>query len=184
MILWEDTRQQRGKHTTKHNWWRAHGVQFAERAVALKDGDYTRDGSNVIVDTKRDIRELAQNVTRDHSRVRKDYADAKERGWRLIILVENLDGVTSLETLPKWTNDYCKRCWVYRANKCNPSSKGNCEKNRRKSKKPIQGEQLSKICKTMQKRYGVEFMFCTPWDSARIICDLLEIPYSSGGDAE
>ena len=180
MILWEDTRQQRGKHEVKHAWWTAHNVEFAERAVALKDGDYTRDGSNVIIDTKRDIRELASNVTRDHKRVRKDYADAKERGWQLVILVENLDGVTSLATLPKWVNDYCKSCNHFKSVRCNPSAAGECKRTRRKMKKPIQGERLAKICVTMEKRYGVKFMFCTPQESARIICDLLEIPYSDG----
>lgn len=182
MVLWEDTRQQRGKHEIKHAWWRAHGIEFAERAVALKNGDYARDGSNVIVDTKRDIRELASNVTRDHKRVRKDYADAKERGWQLVILVENVDGVTSLDTLPTWVNDYCKSCRIRKSGRCNPLVAGECSRRQRKTKKPIQGERLAKICATMEKRYGVKFMFCTPQESARIICDLLEITYERGDE--
>ena len=40
-------------------------------------------------------------------------------------------------------------------------------------KKPAPSEQLVKSMLSMQEKYGVEFLFCTPEDSGRVVVDLL-----------
>jgi len=40
-------------------------------------------------------------------------------------------------------------------------------------KKPASSEQLVKSMLSMQEKYGVEFLFCTPEDSGRVVVDLL-----------
>jgi len=39
----------------------------------------------------------------------------------------------------------------------------------------MSGEKLAKACITMQLKYGVEFMFCTPEESAKRILSLLNV---------
>lgn len=41
---------------------------------------------------------------------------------------------------------------------------------------------MAKAMQTMGERYGVEFMFCSPRDTARIICELLGVDYEQDAD--
>lgn len=175
-----DTRQQAGKHVIKDEWWAAHGVPTTR--VKLDFGDYMVDGSNVSIDTKRSISEIAQNINgRNHDRFKRECLRARDAGYRLVILVENRDGVSTLSEAAKWTNDHCRMCGTKRNGRCDPRDpKGMCE--RHKTRKPIQGPRLARAMQTMGERYGVQFMFCDPRDSARIICELLGVSYEQ--DAE
>ena len=57
--IYEDSRQQAGKHEAKHAWFAAHGIELVRKK--LDTGDYATDGSNVLVDTKRNIAEVAMD---------------------------------------------------------------------------------------------------------------------------
>lgn len=174
-IIYEDTRQQAGKHEAKHEWWAAHGVTLERRR--LDTGDYMRDGSNVTVDTKKGLEEIAQNIGgRSHRRFSEECKRAQRDGLRLVVLVENVGGFSSLRDVPRWTNTHCVKCSVRKAANCNPRDlKGKCAKHG--TKKPIQGEQLCRAMATMTKRYGVVFDFCTPQDAARRVCEYLGVQY-------
>ena len=170
----KDTRQQRGKHVIKDEWWAAHGVNTVRKQLDF--GDYMVDGSNISIDTKRSVQEIAQNINgRAHDRFKRECIRARDAGYRLIILVENRDGVACDSDLITWVNDHCRACGYYRNSKCNPNDTGKCSKH--STRKPIQGARLMRAMRTMQDRYGVRFMFCAPKDSARIICDLLGVTY-------
>ena len=177
-----DTRQHKGKHSVKDAWWAAHGVETERRKLDF--GDYMADGSNVSVDTKRNISEIAQNINgRNHDRFKRECQRAAASGCRLIVLVENREGVTDVDSVKGWMNDHCRACGDRKRTHCNPFDGKKCP--RHGTRKPIQGPRLSKAMATMEERYGVHFMFCKPSESARTICELLGVEYeqNAGGRA-
>ena len=168
------TRQHDGKHENKMGWWARHGV--ATHVQKLDFGDYMTDGSNISIDTKRSMSEVAQNCTRDHARVAREMERAAKLGYRLVILVEAGGQYTCVGDVRKWTNSYCKACVHKRTRKCNPRElRGKCMKHG--TRKPVQGPQLSKIMATMEQKYGARFEFCHSMHSARRICELLGVRY-------
>lgn len=174
-VLKIDTRQQAGKHDIKNEWWALHGVPTVR--CKLDFGDYAIDGSNVSVDTKRNIDEIAQNINgKNHDRFKRECQRAAAAGYRLIILIENREGVHDLGALKKWTNTHCLKCGVRWKVKCNPHDMSTkCA--RHSTRKPIQGARLAKAMQTMSDRYGVVFEFCSPNSAAFRICRLLGIDF-------
>lgn len=153
MHLIEDSRQQKGHHDEKHAWWEENGVTLTRSKIAF--GDYCLPPV-VSVDTKASISELAYDIDHDHARFKREVVGARDAGVQLVVLVENTDGVTSLEGLAAWAEspeDFARRKFA---------------------KRRLHGSRLAKACATMEERYGVRFMFCAPGDAASIICELLE----------
>lgn len=151
MYLVEDTRQQAGKHEIKHAAWEAHGIHVVR--CALPAGDYMLF-PRVLVDTKANMAEIAQNIggsEAEHRRFRNELILAHENGCHLYILVENDEGIRDIEGVRTWVNP-----------------------RRIDSPKAITGERLAKAMLTMQERYGVTFLFCSPEKAAATICFLLE----------
>ena len=165
MIILADSRQHDKKHIEKEKWFAEHGVEV--RRTKLYVGDYTlpRDQS-VCVDTKKNIQELVSNVLDkdnrknedDKPRFRKELLRAKEADIKLIILVENEDGITQLSELHKWVNP---RLLI--RDRC-----GN-----QKFPKATRGVSLMKACYTIQREYGCEFLFCKPKEAGAKIIELL-----------
>lgn len=162
----EDTRQQREKHEHIKTWMEAHGVAFCQRSRALPFGDYVSDnGSNVVIDTKKDIQELVMDVGRDHDRFVRECDKARVAGYRLVVLVESSKRYNDRTQLSKWVSKVCLMC-----RRCRPSEQGRCKKYR---SRPMQGETLVKILDAMERRHGVRFEFVPKRDAARRICELL-----------
>lgn len=172
-----DTRQKAGKHAIKDAWWASHGVSTIRQKLDF--GDYMAEGSNVSVDTKRSIAEIAQNINgRNHDRFKRECMRARDAGCRLVVLVENRDGAECVQDVRRWLNDHCRMCGIRRQGRCNPwDAKGKCPKHG--TRKPIQGPRLVRAMSTMSERYGVSFMFCNPKDTARIVCELLGVEYDA-----
>lgn len=175
MII-EDTRQQAGKHDNIERWMRAHGVEFSPRARALEFGDYVSedaDGnplSNVAVDTKKDVQELAMDVGRDHARFVRECERARAAGYRLVVLVEeHADYETDRGRLHRWLGIACRRC-----RRCRPLAGDKCVRYKRR---PMTGRQVAAICERMTERHGVTFAFCSRRDTGRRICELLGVRY-------
>ena len=143
----------------------------------LDFGDYMSDGSNVSVDTKRNVDEIAQNIGgKSHGRFRRECERAAEAGYRLVILVENTEGIADVGDLLGWTNGHCRACAYVHRGKCRPHDpRGKCAKHG--TMKPIQGDRLARAMSTMAARYGVMFRFCEPEDAARTVCELLGVEY-------
>ncbi len=153
MHLIEDSRQQRGCHERKHAWWEENGVTLTRSKIAF--GDYCLPPA-VSVDTKASISELAYDIDHDHARFKRELVGARDAGVQLVVLVENEDGVTSLEELAEWAEtpeDFARRKFA---------------------KRRLHGSRLAKACATMAERYGARFVFCAPEDAAELICKLLE----------
>lgn len=124
----EDKAQQAGKHEIKHEWFQEHDVSVhhaplpvgdyilltdavtdviarkEKRGVPLKKMDFL--GSyKTSIDTKKDLQEIISNICgKQHARFRDECILAKNNGIQLYVLVENTDGVTSIEDLKDWVN--------------------------------------------------------------------------------
>lgn len=148
MVIIEDTRQQAGKHDTKHEWFAQNGVELVRSKIAF--GDYCLP-PKVSIDTKENMDEIANNICgQAHKRFINECKAAKAAGCHLYILVENELGITDLSQVHEWQNPRV----IYSPN---------C----------VQGPRLQKAMETIQERYGVTFLFCDPADSANIITELL-----------
>lgn len=169
MII-EDTRQQKSKHGNIEKWMVAHGVEFAPRATALPFGDYMLEGSNISIDTKQDVQEVAGNIGRDHARFVRECDRARAEGYRLVILVEEHPEFNDRSKLCQWKSYVCRKC-----RRCNPFDRGSkCAKYR---SKPMNGRTVARIIGTLEKEHGVRFEFCYKRDTARRICEILGVPY-------
>lgn len=149
MQIIEDTRNKTGKHNTKHLYWSDNG-DFIHRCK-LPVGDYARP-PKISIDTKENMSEIAGNIGgKEHARFREECKLARDLGTHLIFLIENEDGIQSIEDVAGWKNPrrvYSPRC--------------------------INGPRLQRAMLTMQERYGCEFLFCRPDQAAEIINKLLE----------
>lgn len=149
MVIIEDTRQQTGKHDIKHSWFVSHGISLVR--CKLPWGDYAI-APKITVDTKRDMDEIAGNICgKEHKRFINECKAARDAGCKLIILVENDLNITDISQVHLWENPrsvYSDTC--------------------------VQGARLQKAMITIQERYGVTFLFCSPEDSAQKITELLD----------
>ena len=130
MVLYEDTRQQAGKHKNIHAYCEQVGIKIIRQALNV--GDYQIAGKgDISVDTKQDVLELAGNVFQDHKRFKSECMRAQECGIQLIILIEEqLPGGRLVNWRPSVGNV-----------RFDPAT-------------------LRKAMITMQHEYGVKFRFC------------------------
>lgn len=149
MVIIEDTRQKSGMHELKHSHFDEMGVQLVRNMLPF--GDYAVP-PKVSVDTKANMDEIAHNIGSDHKRFKRECIAARDAGCQLIILVENSDGISSVNDVHKWINPDL----IYRP-------------------RAITGERLEKAMKTMTERYGVRFEFCEPEEAAVKILELLGV---------
>lgn len=172
--VWEDTRQQVGKHENKRRWFKAHGVEVKRKK--LETGDYERaDGaSNILIDTKRSLDEVSMDVGRDHARFARELDRARDAGCRLVVLIEVGAPYKSLDDVARWYPMPCRRCEL-RGHFCEPRSQGRCHRFKRK---PMQGPTLLRIMRTLEERHGCRFEIVHPAHSAARICELLGIEVS------
>lgn len=148
MTLIEDTRQQADKHKLKHLYFDRHNIKVIRSKLPLGDYALLTDLSTVI-DTKKDIQEIIENVTKDHKRFIAECDLASENNIRLIILIED-EKVTCVNDLYGWYN--------YRL---------------KKSPKATRGCTLAKILHGIEVRHEVEFMFCKKTETGKRIVELL-----------
>lgn len=149
MTIIEDTRQQAEKHKLKHRYFADNQIKVVRSKLLV--GDYANiKNMSVIVDTKKDIQEIIGNVTNGHKRFVSECDLAYENDIKLIILVENNDGVKCIDDLYHWYNIRLK--WSPRA---------------------TTGRTLAKILTGMEYRHGVKFEFCKPAEAGRRIVELI-----------
>lgn len=165
-VVWCDTRQKQGKHKNVDEWFDRHGVAYEYRKLDF--GDYMTEGSNISIDTKQNMDELAGNLGKDHARFSRECERARDAGYRLVILVERKPALNDRLALAAWRPVACHMCGA-----CDPSV-SKCIKHK---VKPLQGATAAKIMDTLSRKYGVRFEFCTRNDSARRICEILGVEY-------
>ena len=114
-------------------------------------GDYqSLDNPRLVVDRKKDLRELCGNVCQQHERFKNELIRALEAGIQIIILCEHGADVQSLEDVYFWDNPRLK-----------------------KSPKATSGESLYRSLCTIRDRYNVRFEFCTKRETGKRIMELL-----------
>lgn len=186
MTIGYDKAQKEGKHNQKHNDLIKAGHTLM--SIPCPVGDYIvitdnikevikRRGDklkkmdligliDISIDTKKDIEELYQCLIQDHKRFSDSCFLAHNNNIKLIILIENKDGVTKVDNLNNWKNE---RGWKrYFFNKKRAERTGS-----KLPKPPVKPSQLKQIMWTMNKKYGVEFMFCKPSETAGKIIEIL-----------
>ena len=166
LTIIEDTRNKPGKHEAKHDGWAAAGVAVIRSKLA--HGDYALPPV-VSVDTKQDIYELALDIDKEHERFRAEMIGAREAGTQLVVLVENADGVETLDDLRAWRES--AKHFDMRKRKS-----GNFKARR------IDGARLARACSTMERKYGVRFEFCRPSEAAARVVRILTEGGGRGAD--
>ena len=149
MVLYEDTRQQAGKHRNIHAYCEREGIEIIRQALNV--GDYQIAGKgDISVDTKMDVGELAMDVFQQHERFRDECERAQRCGIQLIVLIE--------EKLPNgrlsdWRSPVGKdgrKLYLF---------------------DPVT---LRKAMITMQEKYGVKFRFCDGRSTPKVLIEYLK----------
>ena len=101
---------------------------------------------------------------------RAEFGDVK-----LYVLIENMDGVKSIDDLFHWQNPMSK-IWVNSKEVIGTYKNGRPRyKKVQKYPKATKGDVLAKSLITMQLKYGVEFLFCRPEEAGEKILELLGV---------
>lgn len=154
MILYEDSRQQDGKHRNIKAYCDKVGIEIVKQKLEV--GDYMLDPVNgkISVDTKESILELSKNImSSDHRRFRAECQKAKDLGVQLVFLVEEVPnfGKIAYWEVPRWksSNQFHRQG--------DPMTL-------------VDPRTLRKAMITMMLKYGCRFEFCTRRQSpARVI---------------
>lgn len=159
------------------------GFDLAERIYhAICDDDTDRFAEKEINDicfgngiAERAISEFQLLYVKRHGFFHRGLKRAQNSGIRLIILVDNREGIKSIDDLFRWRNPRLD-IWV-NAGELIGTYKNGRPRYKRVQKYPnaMTGERLAKACLTMQLKYGVEFQFCRPEDAGKKILELLNV---------
>ena len=167
MVLVEDTRNQAGKHKDKHAYWDRIGQKYVRSKLPAGDYALLTDMSTVI-DTKKGLSEVVNNLIQDHVRFRKEADFCVENGIKLIVLVEE-PGIKTVSDVAKWRNPR----GLYWHKVKNAHEYGRMLNVRVPDRPPISSPTLMKVMATMARDHGVRWVFCDPKDSGRKILELL-----------
>lgn len=158
-----------------------------KRGIALKKMDFLGT-YDVCVDTKKDIQELVGNVCgKQHARFRDECILAQNNGIKLYVLVQNVGGlirgtrdvcnptIMNLDELSGWKNP--RLFEMKNSDEIIGYWRNGKPRYKRIQKHPsaTKGETLMKACKTMQEKYGVEFVFCHNSEQGARVLDLLGV---------
>lgn len=194
LLLIEDKGQKEGQHILKNRYFENNEIEVlraplpvgdyiiaddkvsdvihrkAKRNMEVKKMDFLGTYT-VAVDTKKDMKEIIGNICgKSHPRFRDECILAQNNGIKLYVLIENADGVKSVEDVFKWRNPrlerynrikYMQSCgkWLNASIPITP---------------PTSGKTLAKSMLTMQLKYGVEFVFCRPEEAGEKVIALLK----------
>lgn len=130
----------------------------------LMVGDYMNyDNPRLIIDRKQNLTEVCSNVCQQHERFRREIIRAQEMGIKLIFLVEHGKGIETLDDVIWWDNPRKRK-------RIQDPVTGRWKTIETKA---MEGETLYKILRTMERKYGVEFLFCEKADTGKEIIRLL-----------
>ena len=123
-------------------------------------GDYVNyDRQRIVVDRKHGLEEVASNLgPADYDRFHDEMRRAQLYGIKLIVLVENENGIEKLEQVKDWLN---------------PRRYEELENGEIVDRNVLQGEALYKIMAAQQKRYGIKWLFCSPKQTGYAILRML-----------
>lgn len=170
MVLIEDTRNQIGKHKNVRAYCEKNGIQIVRSKLVV--GDYALPADQrTVVDTKLGLTEVYSNLVQDHDRFRRECVLAQQLGIKLVVLVEEAS-IHSVYDVQFWKNPRVK---AYNDLKL-AHSKGKMLDRKLAKNPPLESKRLMVMMAAMSERYGVEWEFCSKFDTGKRIVELL------GGD--
>jgi hypothetical protein len=149
LTLYEDTRNQIGKHRNIHAYCDQQGIRIIRQCLNV--GDYQIAGKgDISVDTKQSIAEIAGNCFQSHARFKDECVRAMECGIKLIVLIEEVPPEGDLALWQSPLDRYGKP-----KHKFDPAV-------------------LKKAMETMTERYGVFFRFCDGRSTGKLLIEYLK----------
>ena len=142
------------------------------RGDKIKKMDLVND-IKIAVDRKNSINEICTNLCssqREHERFREEAITAQKAGAKFYVVIENTEGIKSIDDIRKWSNPrlhrYNKINYMHRLGKWqNVKNSG--------SKPPCDNIRLMKTMYTMAQKYSIIWIFVSPYESAEKIVELL-----------
>lgn len=169
MEIYVDTREHKKEYERIAKQLDALGVKHFRTKLFV--GDYqSLDNSRLIVDRKKDLQEICNNVGQQHDRFKAELVRALEAGIKLIILCEHGEGIKCLDDVYRWQNPRKK---IMIRKKIDGKSKFFP-----KYPYAIEGTKLWKMLSTIRDKYNVDFVFCNKTETGKYIVQLL------GGDVD
>jgi len=145
LTIIEDTRNKIGKHDNIRLYFERNGITLKREKLDI--GDYMIPGGRIVIDTKKNLSELATNLLNraDRSRFWREIYRARESGLKLVILCEHGGKIHSIKDVAKWHSPYS----------------------------PVSGRALMNEIYRISISYGVAFYFCDKRSTGRLIVELL-----------
>lgn len=111
--------------------------------------DYMVEGKqNNVVDRKQNLDELLHNLfSRDKRRFYNEMRKAYENGLKITIVCEHGCNIRCEADVSRWRSRYSK----------------------------VTGRALRAEIERLKRSYGVQFVFCNPWETAFKILEILEV---------
>ena len=142
------------------------------RGDKIKKMDLVND-IKIAVDRKNSIDEICGNLCsskREHDRFREEAITAMKAGAEFHVVIETDEKIRSVDEIRKWSNPrlhrYNKINYMHRLGKWqNVKNSG--------SKPPCDNIRLMKTMYTMAQKYSIHWIFCSPYESAEKIVELL-----------
>ena len=154
ILILADTRQQKDEHITKFFdenkivWQRATLANCGDYMAVKYDKEFGmyKDFS-VLIDTKKDLLELAGNLCNasEHERLRREVMHSKELGCGKFVFLVTDNKIKTGDDILNWNSKYSK----------------------------VKGETLYKVMKTFKERYGVSYVFTDKKKAGAKILELL-----------
>lgn len=138
--------QPNSKDVHIRNYLERHQIEYTVRK--LDCGDYQLEGSNIVVDRKQSLSELATNLLNrsDSARFWREVRRAKEQGLKLIVLCEHGGKVKSIRDVATWKSPYSH----------------------------VSGRRILDEMVRLEQSYGIRWVFCDKRSTAKRIIELLE----------
>lgn len=138
----------------------------------IKKMDLVND-IKIAVDRKNSIDEICGNLCsseNEHRRFREEAITAQKAGAKFYVVIETEEKIKSLDDIRKWSNPrlhrYNKINYMHRLGKWqNVKNSG--------SRPPCDNIRLMKTMYTMAQKYGINWIFVSPYESAAKIVELL-----------
>lgn len=164
----EDSRQQATKHDLKNKYFEDNNIKVLR--TKLPFGDYALYGDfTLVLDSKKDIMEVAHNLTKEHARFKREIIGANDFGTGIVILIEE-DKQYTFDTL---ITDYKIPTYKNKGWKTLANGKKTITHYPGQPMAQFNIETIVKIMKTMQERYAVLFEFTTRENCGKKIIDIL-----------
>lgn len=160
VVIQMDTREKAGKKGHITSAFDAAGVRYIRSKMYV--GDYTLlHDQSLCIDVKQGLQEVYSNLVQEHERFRAECVRARDAGIRLLILVEQPE-IQTLEDVHTWENPSIA---AY--------NKKVLEGAERPKRPPISSLRLQSMMLAMTALYDVEWRFCAPKDTGKVIINIL-----------